>query len=70
MGKKGEKFDALDEETYELSTDHMVITDTKNTVALAGIIGGMDSSVTDSTTEVLIESAYFDPVVIRKGSKN
>ena len=67
--KKGEKFDALDEETYELSTDHMVITDTKNTVALAGIIGGMDSSVTDSTTEVLIESAYFDPVVIRKGSK-
>ena len=47
----------------------MVITDTKNTVALAGIIGGMDSSVTDSTTEVLIESAYFDPVVIRTGSK-
>ena len=67
--KKGEKFDALDEETYELSANHMVITDTKNTVALAGIIGGMDSSVTDSTTEVLIESAYFDPVVIRKGSK-
>ena len=67
--KKGEKFDALDEETYELSADHMVITDTKNTIALAGIIGGMDSSVTDSTTEVLIESAYFDPVVIRKGSK-
>ena len=67
--KKGEKFDALDEETYELSNDHMVITDTKNTIALAGIIGGMDSSVTDTTTEVLIESAYFDPVVIRKGSK-
>ena len=67
--KKGEKFDALDEETYELSSDHMVITDTKNTIALAGIIGGMDSSVTDTTTEVLIESAYFDPVVIRKGSK-
>ena len=55
--KKGEKFNALDEETYELSADHMVITDTKNTIALAGIIGGMDSSVTDSTTEVLIESA-------------
>ena len=39
--KKGEKFKALDEETYELSKDHMVITDTKNTIALAGIIGGM-----------------------------
>ena len=67
--KKGEKFKALDEETYELSKDHMVITDTKNTIALAGIIGGMESSVTDSTTEILIESAYFDPVVISKGSK-
>jgi len=67
--KKSEKFKALDEETYELSKDHMVITDTKNTIALAGIIGGMESSVTDSTTEILIESAYFDPVVIRKGSK-
>ena len=67
--KKGEKFKALDEETYELSKDHLVITDTKNTVGLAGIMGGLDSSVTDETTEVLIESAYFDPVVIRKGSK-
>ena len=67
--KKNENFNALDEETYKLDADHMVITDTKNTIALAGIIGGMDSSVTDTTTEVLIESAYFDPVVIRKGSK-
>ena len=67
--KNGEKFKALDEETYELSKDHLVITDTKNTVGLAGIMGGLDSSVTDATTEVLIESAYFDPVVIRKGSK-
>ena len=67
--KNGEKFKALDEETYELSKDHLVITDTKNTVGLAGIMGGLDSSVTDETTEVLIESAYFDPVVIRKGSK-
>ena len=67
--KNGEKFKALDEETYELSKDHLIITDTKNTVGLAGIMGGLDSSVTDATTEVLIESAYFDPVVIRKGSK-
>ncbi|MCH1546329.1 MAG: phenylalanine--tRNA ligase subunit beta, partial [Candidatus Marinimicrobia bacterium] len=67
--KKGEKFHALDDETYILESDHMVITDTKNTIALAGIIGGMDSAVSDDTSEVLIESAYFDPVVIRKGSK-
>jgi phenylalanyl-tRNA synthetase beta chain len=67
--KKGEKFDALDEESYKLDTDHLVITDSVNTIALAGIIGGRDSAVSDSTTEVLIESAYFDPVVIRKGSK-
>ena len=68
-GKKGEKFHALDDETYVLESDHMVITDTENTVALAGIIGGMDSAVSDDTSEVLIESAYFNPVVIRKGSK-
>ena len=67
--KKGEKFDALDEETYKLDTDHLIITDSVNTIALAGIIGGKDSAVSDSTTDVLIESAYFDPVVIRKGSK-
>ena len=67
--KKNEKFDALDEETYTLDTDHLIITDTVNTIALAGIIGGKDSAVSDATTDVLIESAYFDPVVIRKGSK-
>jgi phenylalanyl-tRNA synthetase beta chain len=67
--KKNEKFDALDEETYTLDTDHLIITDTVNTIALAGIIGGKDSAVSDVTTDVLIESAYFDPVVIRKGSK-
>ncbi|MDG1090025.1 MAG: phenylalanine--tRNA ligase subunit beta [Candidatus Marinimicrobia bacterium] len=67
--KKNEKFDALDEETYTLNTDHLIITDTVNTIALAGIIGGKDSAVSDATTDVLIESAYFDPVVIRKGSK-
>ena len=67
--KKGEKFDALDEESYKLDTDHLVITDSVNTIALAGIIGGKDSAVSETTTEVLIESAYFNPVVIRKGSK-
>ena len=67
--KKGEKFDALDEESYKLDTDHLVVTDSVNTIALAGIIGGKDSAVSDTTTEVLIESAYFNPVVIRKGSK-
>ncbi|MGY8809030.1 MAG: phenylalanine--tRNA ligase subunit beta, partial [Fidelibacterota bacterium] len=67
--KKGEKFDALDEESYKLDTDHLVITDSVNTIALAGIIGGKDSAVSETTTEVLIESAYFNPIVIRKGSK-
>ena len=67
--KKDEKFHALDEVTYKLDTDHLIITDSVNTIALAGIIGGKDSAVSDSTTDVLIESAYFDPVVIRRGSK-
>ena len=67
--KKGEKLVGLDGETYKCSTDHLLITDGKNPLALAGIMGGKDSMVTESTTSVLIESAYFDPVTIRKGAK-
>ena len=67
--KKDEVFDALDDESYKLDSEHLIITDSVNTIALAGIIGGKDSAVSESTTEVLIESAYFDPVVVRKGSK-
>jgi len=66
----GEKFVTLDEEEHTLDTFHLLITDGKKPVALAGIMGGLGSAVADNSQKVLIESAYFDPVTIRKGSKS
>jgi phenylalanyl-tRNA synthetase beta chain len=68
--KKGEKFVTLDEEERKLDTYHLLITDGENPIALAGIMGGLGSAVYDDTKKVLIESAYFDPITIRKGSKS
>ncbi len=65
----GEDFITLDGETHKLNADHLLITNGTTPVALAGIMGGLDSAVTDETQTVLIESAYFDPVTVRKGSK-
>jgi len=56
-----EKFTTLDEQELKLSEDDLVIADTERAVALAGIIGGLDLRITESTTEVLLESAVFDP---------
>ncbi|NHZ87390.1 MAG: phenylalanine--tRNA ligase subunit beta, partial [Planctomycetia bacterium] len=60
----------LDEEERTLDTYHLLITDGQNPIALAGIMGGLGSAVNDDTKKVLIESAYFDPITIRKGSKS
>ncbi|MBC8215477.1 MAG: phenylalanine--tRNA ligase subunit beta [Candidatus Marinimicrobia bacterium] len=65
----GEEFVTLDEEKRKLNSEHLLITNGESPVALAGIMGGMDSAVDDTTKTVLIESAYFDPITIRKGSK-
>ncbi len=67
---KGEKFVTLDEEEHTLDDYHLLITDGKAPVALAGIMGGLGSAVYDDTKKVLIESAYFDPIKVRKGSKS
>jgi len=66
---KGEKFTTLDGEDRELNDSHLLITDGENAVALAGIMGGLNSEVTDNTTDILLESAYFDPATIRRGAK-
>lgn len=67
--KKGETVTTLDEEKRKLS-DQLVITDGKKPIAIAGVMGGLDSAVTDTTSTVLIESAYFDPITIRRGAKS
>ncbi len=67
--EKGEKFTTLDGVERNLSSDALMICDGKKPVALAGIMGGLDSEIEDDTTEVLIESAYFDPISIRRTAK-
>lgn len=69
QAKKGETFITLDKKKYLLTPDMLMICDGEKSVALAGIMGGRNSEVTESTTRVLIESAYFTPVGIRKTSK-
>ena len=64
--KKDESLLSLEDTLLALSRDMLVIADEEKPVALAGVIGGLDSSVTDSTKDIFIESAYFDPVSIRK----
>jgi phenylalanyl-tRNA synthetase beta chain len=61
LGKKGEQFLALDGKTYAVDEDCCVIADDSAVLGLGGVIGGADTGVTESTTNVFIESAYFDP---------
>lgn len=67
--KRGEKIAALDEQTYELNPDMLVIADSKKAVAIAGVMGGMETRVTDKTKNIVLEAAVFNPVSIRKTSK-
>jgi phenylalanyl-tRNA synthetase beta chain len=61
LGKKGEKFLALDGKAYAVDADMCVIADDAKVLGLGGVIGGEDTGCTKSTTNVFIESAYFDP---------
>lgn len=67
---QGARFTTLDGTERELGKHHLLIADGKGAIALAGIMGGLNSEVTDGTTSILIESAYFAPAVIRKGAKS
>ena len=67
--KKNEKITALDNNEYCLSKDDLIIADSKKPIAIAGVIGGLNSHVTNKTKNILIESAYFNPIPIRKTSK-
>ena len=69
LAKKDETFTTLDDIERKLNNAHLLICDGKRPVALAGVMGGLNSEVTVGTKNLLIESAYFDPVIIRKGSK-
>ena len=66
----GEIFHALDESEHSLTTDDLLISDASGAaLALAGVMGGFHSGVTDTTTDILLESAYFTPQGIRRTSR-
>ncbi|MBF0328199.1 MAG: phenylalanine--tRNA ligase subunit beta [Nitrospirae bacterium] len=62
-------FKTLDGAEHAIENDMLLIWDAERPVAVAGIMGGLDSEVKNSTTDIFIESAYFDPVSVRKTSK-
>ena len=69
FAKDGEKLKTLDEQERDLATDNLLITANDKPVALAGVMGGEETEVDDSTTNIVLEAALFDPVVIRRSSR-
>jgi phenylalanyl-tRNA synthetase beta chain len=65
----GTKFTTLDEVERELHEDDLMICDAEKPMCIAGVFGGIHSGVTEHTTSIFLESAYFDPVSIRKTAK-
>ena len=68
LAKEGEKLIALDGEEYELDINDIVIADEQKVLSIAGIMGGLESSVTNETKNILFESANFDAAPIRRTS--
>jgi phenylalanyl-tRNA synthetase beta chain len=66
---EGEEFSALNGKDYALTPSDIVIADEVSVLALGGIIGGQASAVSDATTNIIIESAWFDQAVIRQSGK-
>lgn len=67
--KEDEAITTLDNCDYKLKTTDLVIADDATPIALAGIMGGLNSEVTDESTDIFIECAYFDPATVRATSK-
>jgi phenylalanyl-tRNA synthetase beta chain len=68
-GTDGEAFTALDGKAYKLRASDLVVADAERAVSLAGIIGGLDTGVTEKTTDVLLEVATWDPPTIRRTAR-
>jgi len=66
---KGESFEALDDKTYTAQDTDCVIADDSGALGLGGIMGGSSTGCTESTKDVFIESAYFDPLTVRRTAK-
>jgi len=69
LAKSGEKFTDLFGTEHELKNTDIVIADSTGILALAGVVGGARGCTNDNTKNIILESAYFDPVAVRKTSK-
>ncbi len=65
----GERIVSIDGSICDLTDDMLIIADAKRPVAIAGVMGGLDTEVSGSTTSILLEDAYFDPVSVRTTSR-
>jgi phenylalanyl-tRNA synthetase beta chain len=68
--RKGETLRLLDERDVVLDENHLLIADASRPLALAGIMGGLESGISEHTCHIFIESACFDPVAIRRGARS
>lgn len=66
----GDKFNTLDKEERTLTGNELMIQDATQNLGIAGVMGGLDSAVSQKTQNIFLESAYFDPVSVRKTSKD
>lgn len=62
LGRDGEKVEALDGETYEVTSEICVIADASGAIGLGGVMGGESTKVLDDTVDVFVECAWFDPI--------
>ena len=69
QAKKGEKILALDDEKYKLNENDLVIADEKKAIAIAGVMGGIETAVDENTKNIIFEAANFDCTNIRKTAK-
>lgn len=67
--QQGDKFITLDDQEHSLSAEDLMICDGKQPVAMAGVMGGLNSEVKNETETILLEAAYFKPTMIRRTSK-
>jgi len=67
--RAGESIKTLDGQTRELTGDMLVIADAERPVAMAGVMGGAESEVAEGTAAIVLESAYFNPLSVRRTSK-
>src|SRR5713101_7171569 len=70
IAREGEKFLALDGNNYSLTSENLVIADEERAIAIGGVMGGEETGVTESTRNILLESAYFLPATVRRTARN